>query len=673
MRDRLEGKVQLATLFMLACSDSTTMLETDPDRSSVTGLQPEEVVPGMPGSGMAGSTGQPGTAEGAPGGPTTLAGGTASPNENSANWVFDEQSFRTYSLSLDPAVWQNLQATARDEVYVAADLEVDGQVFSQVGLRFKGGFGTLYACFDETDTLVCPKLGMKIKFDEFVPDQRLNGLKRLNFNAMRLDPSHLRERLGYRLFREMGVVAPRATHARLIVNGEYLGVFSLVEQVDGRFTKHHFNGGDGNLYEEQWPETDDVATLTEHLETNEESADHSAMLAFYAALRDSAAEGRLGVLEQYTNVDQLMDHLAVDRTINNWDGMTGFYCSDSDCDNYNYYFYQDESEPRFTIVPWDLDQTFAVSTHFDGVPSALVIPDDCSARYEVSPNVQVLAPGCDPLFEGLARANPARFTAALGRLVDGPLELERMNTWLDEWQAQIEPGVVEDERGPGIDAFRAAVARLRADLSVLRERALAERDGQPLERFALVPGQLTDFESVSPLSIGLGVTKSSTPETRLQVALGSEGALRGARDLRASFEFRDGDTAWSQWAQIRLPLATTTTLSTSSSVRLLVRADRARDLRISLDSLAYTDRASSGEVGWDVQLDGSLQELILELSSASFPSWGLPVPESVASILASASALLFEPAATGRGEEGFLGAGVSDVGEIRIDEVQLLP
>ena len=44
-----------------------------------------------------------------------------------------------------------------------------------------------------------------------------DGLKKLNFHAMGRDPSMLRERLGYGSFRQNGVAAPRAMHARRCV------------------------------------------------------------------------------------------------------------------------------------------------------------------------------------------------------------------------------------------------------------------------------------------------------------------------------------------------------------------------------------------------------------------------------------------------------------------------
>ena len=588
-----------------------------------------------------------------------------------ATWVFDESTLRTYQLTLPPEQWEALQANARDEQYVLADLEVDGEHLPNVGLRFKGGSGTLEGCFDEEGTQLCPKLSMKLKFDQLDAEQRLRGLKRLNLHSMLNDPSEMHDRLGYRMFREMGIAAPRATHARLVVNGQYRGVFSLVEEVDGRFTDSRFSPGDGNLYKECWPDRGDVSTFEDCLETNEESPDHAGMLAFQASLRDATPDGLTAAVASHADVEQLLTYLAVDHAINNWDGLTGFYCFDDSCENFNYYWYQEEGEARFTLIPWDLDQTFSLSNQFDGVPGPLDIPADCSTPLETSYGIPVQAPACDPLLGGLARADRAPYIAALASLVAGPLDLGRVDGWLDAWQAQLEPAVAEDPFGPSLEAFRAAVVGLRDDVRVLRLRTLAERDGAPVERFRLTPGSVEDFEAASPLAVGLGVTRDSTSTSSVAVALAENAALAGARDLHVHVEMRDGENPWSQWVQIRLPLADSAGLGPSSHLRFRVSTNGARVLRINIDSTAYSNRDASGELGWDLELDGTAQPLDLELASATFPDWGEAVPDAPADILANATALLLEPAPEGRDEDGWLGPGVVDVAELHLDDIEL--
>lgn len=394
-----------------------------------------------------------------------------------SRWVFDDRELRTYELTLDAATWADLQRNARDEQYAEAELRVDDVALSRVGLRFKGSVGTLGGCFDDSGRQTCSKLSMKLKLDEYDPAQRLDGLKRLNFHSMILDASQLRERLAYRIFAEMGVVSPRAAHARLVVNGELLGLFALVEEVDGRFTDDHFGAGDGdgNLYKEQWPNTDDPEALSASLETNEDTADHSALSRFSAELDGASRADLPAVVARYMDVDQLLTYLVVDRAIINWDGVTAFYCFDTPCENHNYYLYQHETEDVFTLIPWDLDNTFQLDSPLAAVPGPFAAPEDCDVRY-MAFGRGVMAPACDPLLLGVALSGADRIALAFDRLLSGPLELSTMEGWLDTWQAQIEPAVAEDDNGPGLEDVRSAIDTLRANLVRVRERALAERE-----------------------------------------------------------------------------------------------------------------------------------------------------------------------------------------------------
>jgi spore coat protein H len=413
--------------------------------------------------------------------PPGRAGGAAGlgppvPDDGEQTWVFDPSEVHVYQLSLDAERWAALQRDARDEQYTEADLSAGGRLLGRVGLRFKGNLGTLVSCFADDGTPRCEKLSMKLKFDEYVLDQRFFGLKRLNFNSMLFDDTLMHERLAYRVYREMGVVAPRSAHARLIINGEDWGLFSLVEDVDGRFTDHHFDGGDGNLYKEAWPGNADEAVLSAALETNEELAEHSGFLQFQADLLAAPSAGLPAVAERYLDVDATLAYLAVDQSITNWDGVSAFFCNGDSCENHNYYWYQDQAGPRWTLVPWDLDNTFDASP-LVGVPGLFEVQADCAQRFDAMGRT-LRAPGCDRLLQALISTGPARYVAQLDRLLQGPFAPGVIDGWIDEIEEQLTPEVLTDARGPEPSTFEGAVARLRGTVEGLRERAMVELDAR---------------------------------------------------------------------------------------------------------------------------------------------------------------------------------------------------
>lgn len=193
--------------------------------------------------------------------------------------LFDQETLRTYAFEVDPADLAFLDADPVAEEYVPAMLRVDGLAVGEVGLRYKGSIGAFVGCTESPVVLepggakTCTKLSMKAKVNWDGNGQEFYGVRRLQFHSQNLDQSHLRERLGYWMFSEMGVVAPRSVHATVTVNGEYVGLFALTENVDGRFVRDRFDDGSGNLYKGDWPITSsgqvrDEAELLATLETN---------------------------------------------------------------------------------------------------------------------------------------------------------------------------------------------------------------------------------------------------------------------------------------------------------------------------------------------------------------------------------------------------------------------
>jgi spore coat protein CotH len=124
----------------------------------------------------------------------------------------------------------------RPFTYFPATVTIDGEEVTQVGVRKKGFFGSL------SDT----KPSLKIKFSEYLPEQRFSGMKRLTLNNNKSDPSHIKQCIGYQLFAKAGVPAPRCSFANVTVNGTNLGIFTNVESIKKQFLARHFesNGRD---------------------------------------------------------------------------------------------------------------------------------------------------------------------------------------------------------------------------------------------------------------------------------------------------------------------------------------------------------------------------------------------------------------------------------------------
>lgn len=389
-----------------------------------------------------------------------------------ADFVFDESQIRTFNLVLPAADWQSLQENAKDEQYVSASLEYQGQTIENIGMRFKGSIGSLFICFIG-NVQICDKLGIKLKFNEYVPGQRFYGLKRLNLHAMESDPSKMHDALGYKLFRDQGVYAPRLAYARLTVNGESQGLYIAVEAIDGRFTRARFpDGGEGNLYKEVWPTHMTEAPYLAALKTNrDESPSADKMLRFAQALSAAGDVDFVSTLRAWTDVDMLMKYMAVDRLIDHWDGIVGWYCPGGNCYNHNFYWYESSTEDKVWLVPWDLDHTFEepspIRSNY-GMPDWDATNADCDPRPVIA-GINGRAPSCDPLIGRMATQLWDEYKVATNALLAGDFAAAAMDTRIDSLAALIAAEVEADTVSTQSKAeWEAAVEELKASVAAKR-------------------------------------------------------------------------------------------------------------------------------------------------------------------------------------------------------------
>lgn len=255
-----------------------------------------------------------------------------------AGFPFDAEPGTLFdiALELDAAA---IDALERNGPYVPATFEFAGLEMT-AGVRYKGS-----STFDKLDG----KPSFKVNFGTFVPDGRFLGVERLTLNAMKYDPTMLREASAYRLFADMGVPAPRHGYARLTINGAPYGVYSLIETLDENFLDRAFPGDDdGWLYDSSFVAADLTSLGKSAFELQE--GDPATAFADLDALVD--ALGHTDILEVLeTRFDVSVFHfLAVDLVSPNWDG----YSRNTN----NYLLYHAPIADRWSFVPWGQDTAF---------------------------------------------------------------------------------------------------------------------------------------------------------------------------------------------------------------------------------------------------------------------------------------------------------------------------
>ena len=387
-----------------------------------------------------------------------------------SNVVFNQSTVRTYNIVISDEEFAKLKADPTAEVYVQAAVEIDGQRYEPIGARYKGFFGMLRFCF-QNGRQTCAKLSWKLKFNHYDPTLRLHGLKRLNFHSMNSDETQMREVLSYQVFRDAGVAAPRAVHANLQLNGEPLGLYALVEDIDDRFIADRFRDrGRGVLYKEVWP--GNVESLWVFQESLEDAIargplDASGMVAFSESFvaAESDQQRYAVLLDHLQDSDDLFNYLAADRLSDNWDGIVAWYCV-PECGNHNYFWYQDGLSGRYTLIPWDLENSWRspspIRTYFQ-MPDWDDTHRSCRRR-AVFLDIPAVAPHCDPIIGALVTLGWERYIEASRELMRSTISLELMHERVDRLSTLLEPHVRADGKGPGLPAWREGVGRLYEEI-----------------------------------------------------------------------------------------------------------------------------------------------------------------------------------------------------------------
>jgi spore coat protein H len=595
--------------------------------------------------------------------------------KRNARDLFNYTHIPAFKVTMPPEQWEKLKINCRDEEYVPADAWFEGVPMGKVGIRFKGAVGSLESCFNEDGEFICRKLSMKLKFSEYDSNNRFYGLKRLNFHGYRWDPTYIKERLAYDLYRSMGIVAPRAAWAILVVNNELLGLFGMVEQVDGRFTADRWpDNPDGNLYKEAWPVSTSRNGIMYRLKTNKAVADVDAFLAFSKAMTTAEISELRNTLSRFVDLNYMARYMAVDDGIANFDGITAYYVSLENlwegAGNHNYYFYQ-KAANRFTLIPWDQESTFNLDGGFINIPRWTDIPKDCEQVYYVwGGKNTVIAPGCDRIFRAMA-ADPGSYHTACREFLDGPFQEKIMYEIIDRHAAFIRDAVKADPNGPGIAAFENAIRFLKKEIPRLRLRLESFISGKTWESVEIDIKRGLDFEQHDNPGLTMGPILLSNPNTAASVEINTTSPLSGKQDLLYSFQFADEQNNWNQWTVYSIPLVSgNNDLSALSGIRVLVRADKKRTLRIDMDSPDNPDPEKGIRYGWDTNVSQKPVQIEVRFEDASLASWATKKGKGLQPVLANVTGIIFSPQCTGRELNGQLGNGKTDKGFIRIDNVE---
>jgi hypothetical protein len=290
------------------------------------------------------------------------------PGEERGDFLYAEGVVHDFEIELRDAAVESLESDPK--TYVPATFTWNGETFYP-GVRLKGS--STFRTLDQ-------KAAFKIDFHEYDPDARFHGVKRLTLNAMVSDGTMMREHAYYGYAARLGVPAPRHGYARVTVNGEWFGLYGIVETMDEQFVNRVWPDDDGGvLYESSGQ---DLTWSAGHLDVDE--AGEGDLDALIDALESAADGAFLSTLEREFDADALFAYLAMDLAGGNDDGYAR--------NRHNYHLYYAPDAGRWSMIPWGTDRSFEDHCSVYGDPTKDEWPGmiktrclavaDCRARLE---------------------------------------------------------------------------------------------------------------------------------------------------------------------------------------------------------------------------------------------------------------------------------------------------
>jgi len=186
---------------------------------------------------------------------------------------------------------------------------------------------------------------------EFAGNQLFRGHREYVISAQNGDPTKLHPALGFWAFRQAGLIASDAEPAAVYLNGEYQGLYYLIEPVDEDFLRLRQRRL-GSLYEAFNGQYDGAHfSFAGGYDVRLGFASKGEREGFYGDLErliqilDAATPENLPArLEPLLDVENYLRYLAVSVLLHNWDGYFN-----------NLRLHLDPQVGKFQIIPWDLD------------------------------------------------------------------------------------------------------------------------------------------------------------------------------------------------------------------------------------------------------------------------------------------------------------------------------
>ena len=267
--------------------------------------------------------------------------------------LYDTGVLRTIFLEFENAEWEKeLEAFYNTDVEVPATLTVDGAVYRDVGVHFRGASSFMFVPEGS-------KRSLNVALDFVHEDQRLLGYRTLNLLNVNSDPTFTRALLYAEVSRHY-LPTPKANYVRVAINGESWGVYINTQQYNSDFLREWFKTTRGARWKVPGSPFGQggMRYLGEDLEaykkiyeikTRDDPKSWAALTNVFRVLTETPLDTLEATLAPIFNIDGALRFLALEIALVNTDG---YWTRASD---YNIYL---DEQGRIHILPHDVNEAF---------------------------------------------------------------------------------------------------------------------------------------------------------------------------------------------------------------------------------------------------------------------------------------------------------------------------
>lgn len=139
--------------------------------------------------------------------------------------------------------WETMLENALSEEYISCTVVIDGEKYSNIGIRPKGNSSLNTVANSESD-----RYSFKLEFDHYDSNSTYHGLDKLCLNNAIQDNTYMKDFLCYQMMNFLGADCPLSSFAWITVNGEDWGLYTAVESIEDAFAQREYGTNHGQLY-----------------------------------------------------------------------------------------------------------------------------------------------------------------------------------------------------------------------------------------------------------------------------------------------------------------------------------------------------------------------------------------------------------------------------------------